>query len=55
MDAAVFVPWISPESMWDPDLWMWVLFLARKRELASGMTPELSFMPVLFCSTEEVI
>lgn len=26
---------------------MWVLFLARKRELALGVTHELSFMPVL--------
>lgn len=47
MEATMFVTWISPENMWDPDLWMRVLFLSRKRELASGVTPELFFMPVL--------
>lgn len=63
MEAIVLAPWISPENMWVPDLWMWVLFLARKRELALGVTPELSFMYVLlmiiaslrFSSVEEVI
>ncbi|EDL08138.1 RIKEN cDNA 1700092C17 [Mus musculus] len=27
-ETAILAPWISPENMWDPDLWMCVLFLA---------------------------
>lgn len=27
-EAMVLVPWVSPENIWGPDLWMCVLFLA---------------------------
>ena len=56
-------PWISPENMWDPDLWMCVLFLAHKLEVQSGITPPLFFVPILLAviaslknsSPEEVV
>ena len=35
------------ENMWDPDIWMHVLFLAQKCKRQSGITPLLFFVPIL--------
>lgn len=58
-----FCPWISPENMWEIDLGTLVLFLARKHEVGSPVTPSASFVPILLAinaslkssSLEEVI
>lgn len=43
-EVAVLAPWIFPENMWGPDLWIWALFLAWKCEVNSGIV----LLPLLF-------
>lgn len=33
--------------MWKPEFWIWILLLARKREVALGGTSQLSFINIL--------
>uniref|UniRef100_A0A8D2CVD7 Uncharacterized protein n=1 Tax=Sciurus vulgaris TaxID=55149 RepID=A0A8D2CVD7_SCIVU len=35
----ILAPWINPENIWDPQIWMWVLLLAQKREVHDGHSP----------------
>lgn len=62
-EAESIAPWISLENMREPDLWMWVLYLAHRQEIDSGTLFPISFIPILLAviasltssSTEEVI
>lgn len=38
---------IAPENMWKPGLWIWVLFLARKKDVSTGTLPPLHIIPIL--------
>lgn len=52
-----------PKNIWEPDLWMCILFLARKREVVSGVMAQLSLTSILmvvianlkYSSAEEVV
>jgi hypothetical protein len=36
--AEILAPWISPKNMWDPNLWIIVLFFNSKQKSNSGVT-----------------
>uniref|UniRef100_A0A8D2DEN1 Beta-retroviral matrix protein domain-containing protein n=1 Tax=Sciurus vulgaris TaxID=55149 RepID=A0A8D2DEN1_SCIVU len=38
-ETIVLAPWINPENIWDPQIWMRVLLLARKKEVHDGHFP----------------
>lgn len=49
-ETIVLAPWINPENIWVPQIWMRVLYLAIKRVLHDShphQTPAASFIPIL--------
>ena len=44
--ATILHQWISPENIWDPDLWKHILFLTCMHEVQSRITLPLFFVPI---------